>query len=132
MLQTLGWLDPLPYQRMAQRGRSILAGGVDNRLDLDLLDAPVLWLHQHGWRCNNAINVWGRCNVPPHRDTIRCQTQVLWAIEWSARTTFYAGGVALALNPGGLYAFRSTEDLHGIFNARGGRWSAIVIDVERA
>lgn len=131
-METMGWIDPLPYQRMSRRGRSVLAGGTENVLDLELLDAPVLWLQRHGWRCGHAVNMWGRCNVPPHRDGIACNNQVMWAIEWTPKSVFYAGGVALSLNPGGLYLFHSTTDLHGIYNARGGRWSAIIIDVERA
>ena len=59
-MNILGWIDPLPYQRMARRGRSVLAGGVDNHLDLDVLDAPVAWLQHHGLRCCGAQNWWGR------------------------------------------------------------------------
>lgn len=129
-MNILGWIDPLPYQRMARRGRSALAGGVDNHLDLDVLDTPVAWLQQNGLRCCGAQNWWGRSNVPPHQDATECDTQVLWAIDWSRLSVFYSGGVALSLNPGGLYAFHDRE-LHGIYNARGGRWSAIVFDVER-
>ena len=131
MMQILGWLDPLPYQRMARMGRSVLSGGVSNHLDLDVLDQPVAWLQRHGLRAVHAQNWWGRSNVPPHQDATDSAHQVLWAIDWTRLSIFYAGGIALSLNPGGLYAF-SDEQLHGIYNARGGRWSAIIIDVERA
>lgn len=36
-MNILGWIDPLPYQRMARRGRSVLAGG-ENRLGVILMD----------------------------------------------------------------------------------------------
>jgi hypothetical protein len=134
---TIRQLGALPIgegvRELAQRGYSAKnADGFTNGVHQDLLPQFVAFAAKHGLRPFDAhiANFWGRCHVRPHRDSIDCDRQLLWAIRWGAETEFYSGNVALALASGNVYLFHSQRDLHGIYTARAQLWSCFVMDVE--
>lgn len=134
MIRLLGEIPIGPGVReLAQRGYSAKNGdGFTNGLSLAELPQFVDFAQRHGYRPYDACvaNFWGRCHVRPHRDSVDCDRQLLWAIRWSEHTEFYSGNTVLALKAGSVYEFYSQRDVHGIYTARAQLWSCFVMDVE--